>query len=54
MTAVLSQIDSTYKQKLSETVKSVKVVEHEYSTEYQIVTDVQGTATEVTVIKKNG
>ena len=52
MTAVLTQIDETYKQKISETIKSVKVTEQKYSTEYQIVTEVQGKTTEVTVIKK--
>ena len=39
---VLTQIDETYQEKISETVKSVKVVEQEFSTEYQIVTEVQG------------
>ena len=50
---VLTQIDETYEEKISETVKSVKVVEQEYSTEYQIVTEVQGKTNEVTVIKRD-
>ena len=51
-TAFLIQIDETYKQNISETINSVKVTEKRYSTEYQIVTEVQGKITEVTVIKK--
>ena len=53
MTAVMTKIDKTYKQKISKAVKSVKVTEQEYSTEYQIVTEVEGKTTEVTVIKKD-
>lgn len=52
MTAVLTKIDDTYKQQISEAIKSVKVTEQTYSTEYQIITEVQGKTTEVTVIKK--
>ena len=50
---VLTKIDETYTEKLSETIKSVKVVEQKFSTEFQIVAEVQGKITEVTVIKKD-
>lgn len=48
---VLGTVDQVYGEPLSETVKSVKITEHTYSTEYQIVTEVKGVIQEVTVIK---
>lgn len=49
---VFTSIESTYGS-IKQEVQSVQVVEQEYSTEYQIVAQVQGTTQTITAIKKD-
>lgn len=51
---VLVKIDEVYSQTISTTVQSIKVTEHQSSTEYTIVTVVDGEIQEIVVIQENG
>lgn len=52
ITEVLTTLESSYGT-TTEQIESIQVVQQQYSTEYQLVTEVEGTVQTITVVKKD-